>query len=244
MACCSCCGKTGACCLDGVCTEETCADCLDAGGVFQGVDTVCVGEGEDECPCDPPADPGLCQKCVDGEAVGYCPEDKPNCCDGVCQTEECGEGTCCNDGGGCNGGGPGPGCFPTGSPNDDGCFCDGICYTVCFDCCGPDAEDCCTARHAVESLFDQTHGQFQKISVTDLEKDFLLFAGVEVNEAWLAALQCGTTQSGFFAISSSSRMSLVLCLQEMEEGAVPHEACARHIDRVRAHATQLRIANA
>jgi hypothetical protein len=31
----------------------------------------------------------LCQKCVDGEAVVYCPESKPYCCDGVCQAEPC-----------------------------------------------------------------------------------------------------------------------------------------------------------
>jgi hypothetical protein len=68
--------------------------------VFQGVDTVCVGE--DGCPCDPPADPSLCQKCVDGEVVGYCPEDKPNCCDGVCQEEECDLGACCADDGTCS----------------------------------------------------------------------------------------------------------------------------------------------
>jgi hypothetical protein len=55
--------------------------------VFQGVDTVCVGE--DECPCDPPADPGQCEKCVDGVVTVYCPEDRPNCCDGVCQAEPC-----------------------------------------------------------------------------------------------------------------------------------------------------------
>jgi hypothetical protein len=48
----------------------------------------------------------LCEKCVDGEVVVYCPEDKPYCCDGVCQAEECGEcqddedcpeGQCCVD---------------------------------------------------------------------------------------------------------------------------------------------------
>jgi hypothetical protein len=103
MSCCSCCGKTGACCLDGVCTEETCQDCLDAGGVFQGAGTECVSG---LCPCDPPADPSLCEKCVDGEVVVYCPEDKPYCWDGVCQAEECGEcqddedcpeGQCCVD---------------------------------------------------------------------------------------------------------------------------------------------------
>jgi hypothetical protein len=101
MACCRCCEKTGACCNDGVCTQETCADCEDLGGVFQGADTAC-GE-DDECPCDPPADPGQCQKCVDGEVTGYCPEARPNCCDGVCQAEPCGGlGACCDDDGTCS----------------------------------------------------------------------------------------------------------------------------------------------
>lgn len=99
MACCRCCEKTGACCNDGVCTQETCADCLDEGGLFQGVDTECV---DGDCPCDPPADPGQCQKCVDGSPVVYCPEDTPNCCDGVCQEEECELGACCADDGTCS----------------------------------------------------------------------------------------------------------------------------------------------
>jgi hypothetical protein len=86
MACCRCCEKTGACCTDEGCTQETCADCEDAGGLFQGVDTECV---DGDCPCDPPADPGKCEKCVDGEVVSRCPDDAPNCCDGVCQAEEC-----------------------------------------------------------------------------------------------------------------------------------------------------------
>jgi hypothetical protein len=95
MACrCQCCEKTGACCTEEGCTEETCADCNDLGGVFQGVGTVCAGEDDDECPCDPPAEPAECQKCVDGEAVSYCPEDRPYCCDGACQAEPCEEAEC------------------------------------------------------------------------------------------------------------------------------------------------------
>jgi hypothetical protein len=88
MACCRCCEKTGACCTDEGCSQETCADCETLEGLFQGVDTVC-GE-DDECPCAPPADPGQCEKCVDGTPAVYCPEGKPNCCDGVCQAEPCG----------------------------------------------------------------------------------------------------------------------------------------------------------
>jgi hypothetical protein len=94
MACCRCCEKTGACCTDEGCSQETCADCETLEGLFQGVDTVC-GE-DDECPCAPPADPGQCEKCVDGTPAVYCPEGKPNCCDGVCQAEPC--GCCCVDG--------------------------------------------------------------------------------------------------------------------------------------------------
>lgn len=85
MGCCRCCEKLGACCLDGVCTQETCADCEDMGGKFQGVDTECV---DSECPCDPPADPVLCEKCVGGVPTVYCPYGQV-CCDGVCQDPPC-----------------------------------------------------------------------------------------------------------------------------------------------------------
>lgn len=88
MACrCVCCEKTGACCVGESCEEVSCAACEDLGGVFQGVGTSCTEE--ETCPCDPPADPDLCQKCVDGEAESFCPEDKPYCCEGVCQAEPC-----------------------------------------------------------------------------------------------------------------------------------------------------------
>ena len=90
MACCSCCEKTGACCNAGVCSEETCADCESAGGLFQGVDTACIGMDDDECPCATPADPGLCEKCVAGTPTVYCPEGQ-NCCAGVCEAAPCPE---------------------------------------------------------------------------------------------------------------------------------------------------------
>ena len=86
MGCCRCCTTTGACCNDGVCTEETCAECEDAGGLFQGLGTECVSG---DCPCDPPANPSLCEKCDGGSSVSYCTEERPNCCDGTCQAEEC-----------------------------------------------------------------------------------------------------------------------------------------------------------
>jgi hypothetical protein len=96
----NCCGVTGACCVDELCTEETCSECNSLGGVFQGVGTACAGEGGYECPCDPPADPAECQKCVDGEAVSYCPESRPYCCEGVCRDAPC--GACCDGEGGCD----------------------------------------------------------------------------------------------------------------------------------------------
>lgn len=85
MACpCPCCGKTGACCADGACTQETCADCEAAGGLWQGYDVACDGV---DCPCDPPADHTLCEKCLDGVVVSKC--ESGYCCDGVCQAEPC-----------------------------------------------------------------------------------------------------------------------------------------------------------
>ncbi len=90
MGCCRCCEQTGACCNDGTCSLETCADCEDAGGTFQGVGTECSGVSEDECPCDPPADPALCEKCIDGVATVRCTGSE-NCCDGTCVDGPCGD---------------------------------------------------------------------------------------------------------------------------------------------------------
>lgn len=90
MACqegCGCC--KGACCYESggviVCTQETCEDCEELEGEFQGVGTECVSG---DCPCDPPADHRACEKCEDNSAVGRC-EEGENCCDGICQVEEC-----------------------------------------------------------------------------------------------------------------------------------------------------------
>lgn len=104
MACpCPCCEKTGACCVDGSCTQETCPDCEALGGLWQGYDTECDGS---DCPCDPPADHTLCEKCVDGVPEDRCGPGESccdgvccdkNCCDGVCQEEACGGGGCTVD---------------------------------------------------------------------------------------------------------------------------------------------------
>ena len=86
MACpCPCCGKTGACCVGATCTQETCADCEALGGDWQGYDTECDGT---DCPCDPPADHTLCEKCVEGVVTDKCGSGQ-HCCDGVCQDEPC-----------------------------------------------------------------------------------------------------------------------------------------------------------
>jgi hypothetical protein len=130
MGCCRCCTTTGACCNGGVCTEETCADCEDEGGLFQGVGTTC--EGEDECPCDPPANPSLCEKCDGVSSVGYCPEERPNCCDGTCQSEEC--GVSCEGAADCPTYGlPCEDLFP-GAPEQ---CCDGVCEPAA---CWPGAQ--------------------------------------------------------------------------------------------------------
>lgn len=149
MACCSCCEKTGACCNDGVCSEETCADCESAGGVFQGVDTTCAGVGEDECPCDPPTDPSICEKCVDGTPTDYCPA--TDCCtDGTCKPcpppycpeEPCTGTDCCVDGQcvTC----PEPTC-PTVACTGDLCCVDGYCVPCPDYDCDPECDpgDCC-----------------------------------------------------------------------------------------------------
>jgi hypothetical protein len=130
MSCrCRCCEKTGACCVDGACTQETCSDCNDLGGVFQGVDTECV---DGECPCDPPASPPKCQKCVDGEPTGFCSE--VDCCtDGKCK--EC----------------PPPYCPDEPCTGDD-CCVDGQClpcpeYECPADPCG--AGECCVDGYCI-----------------------------------------------------------------------------------------------
>jgi len=78
---CNCCSaKLGACCTESGCTQETCSDCKALGGLWQGPDTECV---DDACPCDPPADDDLCEKCDGGTPVWRCP-DWQVCRDGKC----------------------------------------------------------------------------------------------------------------------------------------------------------------
>lgn len=93
MACpCPCCAKLGACCNGGACTQETCEDCEAAGGLYQGRGTACDGT---DCPCDPPADHTLCEKCEAAASVDRCSPGE-NCCDGVCTTNPC--DCCCLNG--------------------------------------------------------------------------------------------------------------------------------------------------
>lgn len=88
---CPICQKQGACCNGGNCTLETCQDCEDAGGLWQGFGTECDGS---DCPCATPADHNLCEKCAGGSAANSCPDDQ-ECCGGRC----CGNGDfCCSYG--------------------------------------------------------------------------------------------------------------------------------------------------
>lgn len=77
---CPVCQKKGACCYDGTCTLETCADCETLGGLWQGFGTECDGS---DCPCSTPADHTLCEKCEGGAAVPSCTDGR-QCCEGRC----------------------------------------------------------------------------------------------------------------------------------------------------------------
>lgn len=297
MGCCRCCTTTGACCNGGACTEETCADCEDAGGVFQGVGTECSGAGSDECPCDPPADPSLCEKCVNGFTESYCPEERPNCCDGTCQAGPCGcccvyefdveldawvvasssdttegnctasegqtasfkagvscadnpspcegdpDGTCCTEGGGCRtdvvGG---SGCYPTGHPEDDGCYCDDQCYLYCYDCCGADARDCCTPKPDIASLWDDSAGPGPQQLGVDLLGACLAEYACGLEELWHAAMQSGAVVDGKYQTYGFARVSLLICLQEIESGVTPWVAQQSHRRRVTDTASAIRAA--
>lgn len=98
MACrCDCC--KGACCYEfagePTCSFQSCADCEELGGQFQGPGTECTGEDSNVCPCDPPADHLQCEKCASGAPADRCQEGQ-YCCDGVCQDEPCCECACPN----------------------------------------------------------------------------------------------------------------------------------------------------
>jgi hypothetical protein len=90
MACqegCGCC--KGACCYESggtsICEQQTCQDCELLGGSFQGVGTSC---DDTDCPCDPPADHTLCEKCVDGVVADRCDYGE-YCCYGYCEPSPC-----------------------------------------------------------------------------------------------------------------------------------------------------------
>ena len=186
------------------------------------------------CPCCPPPCSGSCDE------ENPCPEGC-YCCDGQCQGEPCG-GTCCGSGGNCIEGGPGPACIPTGDPGDDGCYCDSQCYSVCFDCCGEDAIDCCTPKPAIDSLWDDSGGPGAQAIHLPLLEDGLREYDIDLNEAWHAAMQSGTVIEGHYHTDGFSRISLILCLQGMESGATPWVAQQSHRARVVQAATEIRRA--
>lgn len=148
--------------------------------------------------------------------------------------------TCCNADGSCKIGGPGEECIPTGAPGDDGCYCDDRCYTICFDCCGPDAATCCTDKPILDSLWHDIDGP-QKMLVALLEVNLASYA-VDQNEAWHAAMQSGTVIDGYYHTEQFSRLSLILCLQDMESGVTPWVAQQDHRNRVVTAASQVRLA--
>jgi hypothetical protein len=159
-------------------------------------------------------------------------------CDNQCQEPT----TCCTENNQCLSVSSGGGCFPTGSAEDDGCFCDSQCYTNCFDCCGEDAIECCTPSPEIDSLWDEpnTDGLI-KIQLFNLERDMKQYS-IDIEESWGAAMQSGSGKDGYYVTQNHGRISLILCLQEMEEGIDPWIAIEKHQSRVRKAGEDLRKA--
>ena len=129
----------------------------------------------------------------------------------------------------CATGGPGSGCFPTGSPQDDGCFCDRQCYTACFDCCDINAEDCCTYTTPLDSLFEPPSQEPERITIENLENSFAEFPNVSKEDAWESAKQCGAIlKDGFFHFGPVARIPLVVCLDKLDSGSPAKEAITKH----------------
>jgi hypothetical protein len=163
-----------------------------------------------------------------------------SCDDNPCEGDP--EGTCCSQSNQCLEGGPGVACVPTGVPGDDGCYCDALCYTICFDCCGADARDCCLSTPEIDSLWDDSQGSaLQKLSIAQLETDMEQY-NFDMQEAWGAAMQSGTTKDGMYYTFGWARLSLVACLQEIADGTAPWVAVNAHQQRVREAATAIRKA--
>ncbi len=252
MACCKCCcggvdctegqegkcccgGSTGACCqpgeycCSGACEPDPCGEtgccCIynrDIGGQYT------FAGSEDSLEVDCVA--GAWQIVVFRPGVNC--SDTPDPCVGVVG------GTCCDSNGNCLFGGPGPGCYPSNTAAE--CYCDAACYTACFDCCGADAPDCCTPSPVIASLWDEPPSDgLVRITLEALSRDMGAYA-VDADEAWGAAMQCGSAVDGFFVMHNFGRVSLILCLQDLENDATPWQAVLAHQDRVRSAGAALR----
>ena len=66
--------------------------------------------------------------------------------------------------------------------------------------------------------------------------------GVDMDEAWGAAMQCGACIKGDFHMLNFGRLSLVLCLQDLAAGRTPWLAVQDHQSRVRGTAGAMRAA--
>ncbi|MHC4696678.1 MAG: hypothetical protein ACYTFA_08055 [Planctomycetota bacterium] len=90
------CSTTGACCQsDGTCLALTKKCCQDLGGTYQGNDTQCLGDGnnddtDDACEEEPPGEEGAC--CLSG---GECILATPSTCEGSLVGTYQGDGTQC-----------------------------------------------------------------------------------------------------------------------------------------------------
>jgi len=257
MACCKCCcgnedcseGQEGKCCCGGAS-----GDCCQEGQYC--CDGVCEDEPCQGCCCVYAYDSGLDEWSIVSQVTGTA-EDcdgaggdyhifKPGvtCEDDLNPCEGDPAGTCCDGNGGCATNGPGTNsdCYPTGHPNDQGCYCDDLCYTVCFDCCGADASNCCLATPTLSSLWDDSAGPgLQKLPLALLSEGLAAYS-VDSDEAWGAAMQSGSGKDGLYYTHGWARMSLLLCLQAIADGEVPWVAIRAHRSRVEEAGTQLRLA--
>jgi hypothetical protein len=171
------CGALGACCgnaansEDCYCTEITKCECDDRKGSWKGVDTKCE-DFTDEIPgC------GQNGKCCIKDESGYectCTVTTKCSCDasdgtwtpnGNCDTPcpNLPKGRCCESGScNCSGDCPGSDCTP-----EDGCCCDGLCYTSCNDCCDFTSARACCSGFLINSLFEDVNDYDTSVYISE-----------------------------------------------------------------------------
>lgn len=92
----------------------------------------------------------------------------------------------------------------------------------------------------LDSVWDDNHkDELLGLEVATLQSNLAEY-GIDLNEAWHAAMQGGAVIDGIYKFLGFSRVSLVLCLQDMRDGVAPWIAQSAHRERVTTAATSLR----